>query len=187
MSVGLCVFISSSFAVFSRYAIGMSQAWFLPFTWSHFPGNPNAGAHAGREARLTFKTACATAEGRSECFGSTRLFRGPSQLDSLVPLRHGDELQMLGAGLDWSLQYGPGCHLSSFSFLICKMGRTQQHTPWDKLGDLNYFIVKYLRQGDTGTWRGKKKKGWRVKCSWQFKAIIRNCQKRRKTLLQQQV
>ena len=58
--------------------------------------------------------------------------------------RHGDELQMLGAGLYWSLQYGPGCHLSNFSFLICKMGITQQHTPWDKLGDLNYKMSKCL-------------------------------------------
>ena len=109
-----------------------------------------------------------------------RLFRGPSQLDGLVPPRDGDDLQMLGGGLYQSLQHGPGGHLSSFSVLICKTGITQQHTEiswrtWT-IRCQNIFI-KYLRQGDTGTWR--KKKNSSVKCSWQFKAIIRNLWKRR--------
>lgn len=109
MSVGLCVFISSCFAVFPPLPISRRESGLILTLYTiAFSGEPYHWPTPGREARLTFQTPCATAEGFYwSASSSTRLFQGPSQLDSLVPPRHGDELQMLGAGLDWSLQYGP--------------------------------------------------------------------------------
>ena len=114
-----------------------------------------------------------------------RLLRGPSQLDGLVPPRDGDDLQMLGGGLYQSLQHGPGGHLSSFSVLICKTGITQQHPEiswrtWT-IRCQNIFI-KYLRQGDTGTWGEKKTHLWNVHGSSRLLFVI--SEKGEPTLLQ---
>lgn len=84
MSVGLCVFISSCFAVFPRYSRRESGLILTLYTIA-FPGEPYHWRPRWKGGTSHLQTPRATAEGHTECFSSTRLFQGPSQLDSLVP------------------------------------------------------------------------------------------------------